>query len=71
MLTTISTGRSSGFPDLYQPSHPDMNSGMLPVKALISDREIRITAAGPLLSLTGFPFKLIAPETENSFTESI
>ena len=35
-----------------------MNSGMLPAKALIPAwTEIRITAAGPLLNSTGFPFK--------------
>ena len=34
-----------------------MNSGMLPAKALIlAYARIRITAAGPLLNLTGFPF---------------
>ena len=34
-----------------------MNSGMLPAKALIpAYAGIRITAAGPLLNLTGFPF---------------
>lgn len=33
-----------------------MNSGMLPAKALIpAYAGIRITAAGPLLNLTGFP----------------
>jgi len=33
-----------------------MNSGMLPAKAL-THKEVGITAAGPLLNLTGFPFK--------------
>ena len=34
-----------------------MNSGMLPAKTLIlAYARIRITAAGPLLNLTGFPF---------------
>jgi len=35
-----------------------MNSGMSPAKALIpAFAGIRITAAGPLLNSTGFPFK--------------
>mgnify|MGYP001202572773 CR=1 FL=1 len=53
------TGRSSGSPNLCQPSHSLKNSGMLRAKALApAYTGTRITAAGPLLNSTGFPFKL-------------